>query len=463
MEHYDVVVLGAGSAGGAVAAAVAGGGKSVAAIEDRLVGGECPYYACMPSKAMLRSADVRHLLGRAREFGAAAEDPALGDGRAAYARAVLRRDGIVDQRDDAENASSLESTGTRLIRGRGRITRPGVAVVAGHELGWTDLVIATGTQPDIPPITGLDRVPLWTSDAALSSAASPASLLILGGGPVGCELAQLFARFGVAVTLLQAESRLIPEEEPEISDILAAALRRDGIRLRFGAQATAASDTASGIQLTLQDGTVLTAERLLAATGRRPRVDDLGLDSVGIKAAKDGLATDSHCRVTGQAHVWAAGDVTGIAPYTHTANYQADIVARNLLGSAATADYRAIPRAVYTEPEVASVGLTRAQAHQAGVDVISAGANVADTARSGTDGETAGRVVLVADRRRRILVGASIAGPHAAEWLGEAQLAILGEIPLQTVTKVVRPFPTYREAYTLVLRELIRQLSSPGE
>jgi pyruvate/2-oxoglutarate dehydrogenase complex dihydrolipoamide dehydrogenase (E3) component len=461
MEHFDVVVLGAGSAGGAVAAALAGGGKTVAAVEDRLVGGECPYYACMPSKAMLRSAHVRRLLGRAREVGAAAEDPALGDARAAYALAVARRDGIVDRRDDAANASSLASAGVTLVRGRGRITRPGVVVVAGRELGWTDLVIATGSRPDVPPISGLGGVPTWTSDESLSSAELPASLLILGGGPVGCELAQLFARFGVAVTLLQAAPRLIPEEEPELSDILAASLRRDGIRLRFGAHAAAASSTASGLRLTLQDGPVLGAERLLIATGRRPKVDDLGLDCAGIRAGKDGLETDRRCRVAGQGHVWAAGDVTGIAPFTHTANYQADIVARNLLGGVATADYRAIPRAVYTEPEIAAVGLTRAQAQQSGVDVVSAAANVGETARARTDGEsddeTAGRVILVADRRKRILVGAAIAGPHAAEWLGEAQLAILGEIPLQALTTLVRPFPTYREAYTPALGALIRQ------
>ncbi len=457
MEHFDVVVLGAGSAGGTVAAAVAGGGKTVAAVEDRLVGGECPYYAGMPSKARLRSAHVRRLLSRARELGVAAADPALGDVRAAYARAVARRNDIADQRDDDANAKSLASAGVILVRGRGRIVRPGVVAVAGRELGWTDLVIATGSQPDIPPISGLDAVPMWTSDEALSSAELPASLLILGGGPVGCELAQLFARFGVAVTLLQVESRLIPEEEPEISDILASALGRDGIRLRFGAHATAASATASGLQLALQDGTVLGAERLLVATGRRPRVDDLGLESAGIKAGKDGLATDRQCRVTGQAHVWAAGDVTGIAPFTHTANYQADIIARNLLGGDAAADYRAIPRAVYTEPEVGAVGLTREQAQQSGIEAISAGANVGETARARTDGWTNGRVILVADRRKHILLGASIAGPYAAEWLGEAQLAILGETPLQTLTKLVRPFPTYREAYTPALGELIRQ------
>ncbi|MGI8914433.1 MAG: dihydrolipoyl dehydrogenase family protein [Chloroflexota bacterium] len=457
MEHFDIVVLGAGSAGGAIAAAAAQGGKKVAAIENALVGGECPYYACMPSKAMLRSAHVRHLLRRGRDLGALGAALPHDDDRAAYAQAVTRRDRIVNGRDDSEDAAGLAQAGVTLIRGQGRLTADGAVAVDDRLLAWTDLVIATGSRPQMPPIEGLDHVPTWTSAEALSSRDLPASLLILGGGPVGCELAQLFARFGVSVVLLQMASHLIPEEEPEITTILAAALRRDGIDVLLGADVISAQAAPLGAQLTLADATVLTAERVIVATGRRPQVDALGLERLGIVPGKEGLATDKHCRVEGQGHVWAAGDVTGIAPFTHTANYQARIITANLLGGNAVADYRAIPRAVYTEPALASVGLTLAQAQQQGIDAISAGMNIAETARASADSETDGRVVLVADRRRRVLIGASIAGPHAAEWLGEAQLAILVETPLTTLTGVVHAFPSYSEAYEPALRELIRQ------
>jgi pyruvate/2-oxoglutarate dehydrogenase complex dihydrolipoamide dehydrogenase (E3) component len=452
MELFDVVVLGAGSAGEWFAHLAKA--KRVAVVESERVGGACPFIACMPSKAMLRAAEVRHLLSSAHKVGAVGEPIALGDGAAAYAAAVERRDAITARRDDSGHARDLTRAGVTVVRGRGRVAAPGIVDVDGRRLVYVDLVIATGSSPVIPHIPGLDTVPAWTSDQALSSAERPASLVILGGGPVGCELAQIYARFGTRVTVVESAERLLPREEPSIAEHLAGALRDSGVTIRLGTGVQDVEKVALGARLTLEDRRVLTAERVLIATGRRPNVVDLGLDALGIRPEATGIAIDEHCRVRGQEHVWAAGDVTGIAPYTHTASYQARIVLANLLGTAMTADYRAIPRCVFTDPPVAAVGLTIRQAQEAGHVVAVAEVPLAETSRWTTDGaEGEGTAILVADRARRILLGASIIGPRADELIGQAALAIRAEVPLDVLADVVHPFPTYGEAFEPPLHE----------
>ena len=457
MQQFDVVILGAGSAGETLANTLAQGGKSVAIIEEHRVGGECGFVACVPSKILLRAAEVRLLLGEAQRLGAVAGPLDAGDGRAAYARAVARRDEIVPDDDDF-GEKQFADNGVTLVRGRGAILRPGVigvGGVGGNELGYTDLVIATGSAPTIPPITGLDTVPTWTSDQALTSPDLPKSLIVMGGGAVGCELAQIYAAFGTAVTLVQSAPHLLPQEEPRIAAILADALRANGIEIRLDTRATSASvGPDGGVILELDKGEPLHAERLLLAVGRDPRVNDIGLDRLGIAPGKQGLETDDYCRVRGQEHVWAGGDVAGIAPYTHTANYQAQILAANLRGQQKKADYRAIPRAVYTTPTVAGVGLTAAQAREQGYAVAIAGVDLRDTARAETEGTTHGRLELIADKKRGVLIGASAIGPHADAWLGEATLAIRAAVPLDLLSEVVRAFPTFNEAYTDALDQL---------
>ncbi len=453
MEAYDVVVLGAGSAGEWIAR-VAQAGRKVAFVADGRVGGECPFVACMPSKALLRSAQVRHLAATAPVLGGTSRPLALDEGHLAYAAAVARRERIVEQRDDSAQARRLEEAGATLVRGRGRVVRPGVVSVAGREVAYTDLVIATGSTPIMPPLPGLVDVPTWTSDQALTATALPATLLVLGGGAVGCELAQIFARFGTRVTLVERADQLLSGEEPTISALLAEALRESGVDVRLGVPAREASRAPDGARLTLQDGSALVAERVLVATGRAPCTADLGLESLGIEARTEGLDTDDRCRVRGQEHVWAAGDVTGIAPYTHTANYQGRIIVSNLLGREARANYRAIPRAVYTDPELASVGLTLKAAHEKGHDARSVASDVGATARATTEGSWGGRIVLVADRSRGVLLGASAIGPHAADWIAEATLAVRAEVPLDILADTVHAFPTFGEAYELPLQEL---------
>lgn len=453
MDQFDVVVLGAGTAGENVATAMAGAGKRVAIVESSRVGGICPFVACMPSKAMLRSAEVRGLAGRAHELGAAGSQLTLGGDQSAYRAAVMRRQKITGS-DDSGGAESLEQAGITLVRGRGTIVQAGVVAVAGRELGWRDLVIATGSQPSRPPIPGLDRLPVWTSDDAMSTDQLPTSLVILGGGAVGCELAQIFAGFGTKVTIVEAESRLLAQEEPAIADLLSTVLRRSGVALRLGTTLKQAESLTGGALLTLQGGAQLRCERVLLATGRAPRFDGLGLDVLGIIPGKKGLEIDQHCRVRGQEHVWAAGDVAGIDPFTHTANYQGRVIVDNLLGGSAHATYRAIPRTVYTSPTVAAVGLTLAEALRQGRDARRAGIDLADVSRSTTDGSSIGRLELVADQQRRVLIGASAIGPHADAWIGEAVLAIQAEVPLDTLVGVVHAFPTYSEAYDPPLREL---------
>jgi pyruvate/2-oxoglutarate dehydrogenase complex dihydrolipoamide dehydrogenase (E3) component len=462
MQVFDVVVLGAGSAGEWVAGGIADQGGSVALIEKLRVGGECPYVACIPSKAMLRSAQARAQARHLDQLGGASAAPGLDPDRLAFAAAARRRDELSHGRDDRDAAGSIVRRGVSLVRGAGRIAGPGVVVSGASEIGYRDLVVATGSGPVIPSLDGLDTVPAWTSDQALSAAECPASLLVLGGGAVGCELAQAYAGFGVPVTLVESAGQLAGHEDARIAADLAAVLRGSGVDVRLGVSITGLAAAASrSARALLSDGTAVEAARVILAVGRTPATAGLGLAAIGVRPGEDGaLRVDDHCRVEGQEHVWAAGDVTGIAPYTHGANYQARVVTENLLGGSRAADYRAIPRIIYTEPPLASVGLTEAQAREAGTDVLTATADVAQMARAATDGAAdraaAGRLVLTADRARGVLIGAAAVGPHADDWICEAVVAIRARVPLGVLADVVHPFPTYAQSYEVPLRELAR-------
>jgi pyruvate/2-oxoglutarate dehydrogenase complex dihydrolipoamide dehydrogenase (E3) component len=462
MPIFEVVVLGAGSAGNWIADGAAASGRSVALIEQLRVGGECPYVACIPSKAMLASAHARQRAQKLPRLGGAFT-ASLGADAAAFTAAVRRRDEISHHRDDSDAAGELTAHGVTLIRGSGCVTGPGSVAVGDREVGYRDLVIATGSVPVTPPVEGMDRLGdlVWTSDQALSSADYPRSVAVLGGSAVGCELAQIYAGFGTQVTLVEPAGQLIPGEDRALAECMTALLRRGGVIVRTGAEASAVRQAEDGqVHIELGTGPAVRAERVILAAGRRPATEDAGLERLGITLGDDGsVPVDDHCRVQQVPGVWAAGDVTGIAPFTHGANYQARVVTTNLLGGHATADYRAIPRVIYTEPALASVGQTEAQARAAGLDVLTARTDLADTARASTDGADAGQLILVADRARGVLVGASALGPGADSWIGEAVLAIRAGIPLSILTDVVHPFPTFAEAYEIPLRELAGQIT----
>lgn len=476
MAHFDVIVLGGGSAGEAIAAqlAASGAGLAVAVVEQLRVGGECPYVACMPSKALLRSAAIRRLARRGVELGAFSHPLPADNNEEAYAVATARRDRVSEHRDDMGAAGALTDAGVTLIRGAGRITGDGSLEVAldgtsggrgGGSGGggsardahtWSDLVVATGSHATLPPVEGLAAVPTWTSDEALSSAELPRRLMVLGGGPVGCELAQAYARFGAEIVLVDGAERLVSKEDPAVSSVMERTLAADGIVLRLATQMRRAEEGAGGgARVELDDGTTLDVDRILVATGRKANLGKIGLEVLGIDPGATSLDTDAGGRVVGQRHLWAAGDVTGVAPYTHTANYQARVVATNLAGGSAQADYRALPRAVYTDPPLASVGLTAAEARDGGLQVATACFPLAETARSAAEGDSEGILLLVADRSRNVLVGASAVGARADEWIGEATLALRAEVPLDVFADVVHGFPTYGEAYEPALRQLL--------
>ena len=437
----DVVILGGGIAGERVAVEVAGGGKSVALVEAGLVGGESPYLACIPSNSLLRSA-------RSGET---------------WENAVARRDALIARLDDSAAAGRLAGAGVSLVRGTGRVTAPGTVTVhpsgggGDTELSYADLVIATGSEPVAPPIEGLADIQAWTTAEALTCPDLPRRLIILGGGPAGCELAQIYATFGSAVTLVETEDRLLAAEPAFTGEILAEVLRRAGVDLRLGSAAVKASREDDGLAVQLADGTRLEADRLLLASGRRPRLTGLGLDALGIDVTPGKpLTVDQACRVADG--VWAAGDATGTG-HTHVARYQAGIVAANILGAARVADYRALPRAVYTDPSVFAVGLTPQTAAAAGVALRTAASALAGTARARLDAYDAGYVELYAEPDSGMLVGAAAVGPDAADWMAEITLAIRAEIPVKTLADVVHAFPTHGE----VLEAPLCALSQPQE
>lgn len=440
-RRYDVIVLG-GGCGRLIAGGLAQAGRSVALVEERLVGGESPYFACMPSKTLLHSA-------RRGET---------------WEHAIARREEVTRHLDDASTAAAMAEAGVTVVRGRGTVVRPGVVAVEGVEYGHTDLVVATGSQTVIPAVEGIGEVPTWTSDEALTRPELPRRLVVLGGGPAGCELSQIYAAFGSQVTVVEAAERLLSAEAPFAGDLLADALRRMGVDLRLGVTATSAERTEAGLRLMLSDGGHIDADRILIAAGRRPRVADLGLERLGVVADPDrGIAVDATCRATladgaepDGTTVWAAGDVTGFGQYTHAANYQARIVVACVLGKRREADYRAIPRAVYTTPSVYAVGVSPVAA--AGLELLVAGYDLAETARAAVEDDDRGRVELYADRSRGVLVGAAAVGLYAEEWMSEITLAIRAETPLSILTDAVHAFPTYGEAIEPALRELAERL-----
>jgi pyruvate/2-oxoglutarate dehydrogenase complex dihydrolipoamide dehydrogenase (E3) component len=475
MPDFDVVVLGGGTSGSLIAIEVSRAGRSTALVEAGLVGGEAPYLADMASKSLLQSA-------RRGET---------------WEHAVARRDEVAGHLDDAVAAAALAEAGVTLIRGTGRITGPGTVEVAPQPargslngvvpaacltLHYQDLVVCTGSEPVAPPVEGLTDVPAWTSAEALTCPDLPRRLVVLGAGPVGCELAQIYAAFGSQVTLVESEPHVLPGEAQFTGEILGDALRRTGVDLRLGSAVVKAETTDAGLALTLADGARIEADRVLLASGRRPRLSGLGLEELGISAGPgEMLPLDETCRVVpnaavkavpgapggpapgtpgtaakkATARVWAAGDVTAVAPYTHTARYQAQIVAANILGGHRAADYRAIPRTVYTSPSVYTVGMSPSLAAATGVELITASYDLAETARATVEDDDRGRVELYADAGAGdILVGAAAIGPDAEEWMGEVTLAIRARIPLAVLADVVHAFPTYGEAVGRPVRGL---------
>jgi pyruvate/2-oxoglutarate dehydrogenase complex dihydrolipoamide dehydrogenase (E3) component len=445
----DVVVVGMGPGGEEVGGRLAEAGLSVVGIEAGLVGGECPYWGCVPSKMMIRAAN---LLAEARRIPGVAGSV---DVRPDWGPVAARiRAEATDDWDDAVAVERFEAKGGTFVRGRGRILAADTVAVGDRQFrAGRALVLATGTVAAVPPIPGLAETPYWTNREATAVEQLPASLLVLGGGAIGVELTQVFARFGVDVTVVEAADRLLPSEEPEAGTLLARVLSDEGVEVVVGLGATEVAYDGKFV-VRLADGSERVAEQLLVATGRRVDLAGLGVDALGIDPAGRALPVDEHLRVTDG--VWAVGDLTGRGAFTHVAMYQARIAVADILGQPhAPADYSALPRVTFTDPEVGSVGLGEHAARDAGIDVAVGRAEVPATARgwlhkAGNDGF----IQLVADRQRGVLVGATAVGPTGGDVLGMLALAVHARTPIEELRTMIYAYPTFHRGVEDALRTL---------
>lgn len=451
MEQVDVVVIGMGPGGEDLAERLAEMHLDVIGIDQRLVGGECPYFGCVPSKMMIRAGNA---LAEGRRIpGLAGDSRVMADWAPVAARI---RNEATDDWNDQVAVDRFEGKGGRFVRGHGRLTGPKTVAVGDREFeARRAIVLNTGTDPAIPPIPGLAGTPLWTNREAIQATEAPASLIVLGGGAIGVELAQVFSRFGSHVTVVEAAPQLVPFEEPEAAALLADVFAHDGIDLRVGVSASGVRHDGTGFSVDLADGNTLHAEKLLVATGRKLDLAGVGLDTIGVDVTARAVPVDTRMRVA--PGVWAIGDMTGKGGFTHVSMYQAEIAMADILGveGVTAAEYDAMPRVTFTDPEIGSVGMTQAQATKAGIKVLVGRTALPSTARGWIHGPgNDGLIKLIGDADRGVLVGGTTVGPSGGEMLSALVVAVHAAVPLERLRSMIYAYPTFHRGILDAVKDL---------